>query len=48
MKTTFIRFNTIEYAAALSGAASAGVSTVEEYLKQLMRKHAKEIANGQR
>ena len=48
MKTTIINFNTIEYAAALAGAAQAGVSTVEEYLKELMRKRAKELADGQR
>ena len=45
MKTLVIQFNTVEYAAALAGAAQSGVSRVEEYIKELMRKQAMEIAN---
>ena len=48
MKTTVIQFNTVEYAAALAGAAQSGVTTVEEYIRELMRKQARELTDGGR
>lgn len=48
MKTVVINFNTVEYAAALAGAAQSGVSRVEEYIKELMRSRARELTDERR